>query len=249
MKIFVFGAGRMGSIVAKDLASRKDVELGVGDINLKRAEALANQNGSRNAFAVDATNIETLSKILRGYAVVVNASWYQYNLHVMRACLLAGCSYNDLGGLFHMTLEQLKLDEEAKREGISAIVGGGESPGITNVMCYPGAEGMSEVDSVKILVGARDLIPGKGVTFPFSPSTVIDEYTKNPVEFIDGKFVELSPLSGDEMVTFLNPWGRMFATTPFIRSRRLCQRPLVEGFAEWNSNLEFLKKLSGYFLH
>jgi lysine 6-dehydrogenase len=208
MKIFVLGAGRMGSIVAKDLSSsRSDVELGVGDIDQKRAEALASQNGSRAAFAVDVTNVEKLSEILCEYDVVVNASWYEYNLYVMRACLNAKCSYNDLGGLFHTTLEQLKLNAEAKGKDISAIVGGGESPGITNVMSFAGAEGMSEVDSVKILVGAKDLVPGKGITFPFSPSTVIDEYTKNPVEFIDRKFVELPALSGDESVTFPDPVG------------------------------------------
>jgi lysine 6-dehydrogenase len=209
MKIFVLGAGRMGSIVAKDLSSsRSDIELGVGDIDRQRAEALATQNESREAFAVDVTNVEKLSEILRGYDVVVNASWYAYNLYAMRACLNAKCSYNDLGGLFHTTREQLKLDAEAKSNGISAIVGGGESPGITNVMSYFGAQGMSQVDSVKIFVGAKDLTPGNGVTFPFSPSTVIDEYTKNPVEFIDGKFVELPPLSGDELVTFPEPVGQ-----------------------------------------
>src|SRR5579864_3923288 len=209
MKIFVLGAGRMGSIIAKDLSSSpSDIELGVGDIDQKRAEALAKENGSRAAFGVDVTKVEKLSEILREYDVVVNASWYEYNLYVMRACLNAKCSYNDLGGLFHMTREQLKLDAEAKDKGVSAIVGGGESPGITNVMSYLGAEGMSEVESVKILVGAKDLAPGKGITFPFSPSTVIDEYTKNPVEFIDGKFAELEPLSGDESVTFPDPVGQ-----------------------------------------
>ncbi|MFI5420035.1 MAG: saccharopine dehydrogenase family protein [Nitrososphaerales archaeon] len=172
MKIFVLGAGRMGSIVAKDL-SNSNVELGIGDIDGNRAEAVARQNGSGKAFAVDLTNVEKLSEILKEYDAVVNASWYEYNLHVMRACLKAKCSYNDLGGLFHMTMQQLKLNEEAKRKEISAIVGGGESPGITNVMCYLGAEGMSSVDSAKILVGAKD--SSSGVTFPFSPSTVIDE--------------------------------------------------------------------------
>jgi len=195
----------MGSIVAKDLSS-SNVELGVGDIDGKRAEAVAKQNGSGDAFVVDLTNVEKLSEILKDYDAVVNASWYEYNLHVMRACLNARCAYNDLGGLFHMTLQQLKLNEEAKRKGVSAIVGGGESPGITNVMCYFGAEGMSAVDSAKILVAARDA--SAGVTFPFSPSTVIDEYTKNPVEFLDREYVELPPLSGDEPVTFPDPVGQ-----------------------------------------
>jgi saccharopine dehydrogenase (NAD+, L-lysine-forming) len=207
MRIFVLGAGRMGSIVAKDLHSREEIELGVGDIDQMRAESIAKQNGADKAFAVDVTNTEKLSEILRGYDAVVNASWYEYNLHVMRACLKAKCSYNDLGGLFHMTLQQLKLDEEAKRQGISGIVGGGESPGITNVMCYLGAKGMSSVNYAKILVGAKDMVQNQGITFPFSVSTVIDEYTKNPVEFIDGKFVELPPLSGDEQVTFPEPVG------------------------------------------
>ena len=196
----------MGSIVAKDL-STSNVELGVGDIDGKRAEAVAKENGSRNAFAVDLTNVEKLSAILNDYDALVNASWYEFNLHVMRACLNAKCSYNDLGGLYHMTLEQMKLNEEAKTKGISAVVGGGESPGITNVMCYFGAEGMSTVKFAKIFVGAREISPGPGVTFPFSPSTVIDEYTKKPVEFLDGKYVKLAPLSGDEAVTFPDPVG------------------------------------------
>jgi len=209
MKVFVLGAGRMGSIIAKDLSSSPgDIELGVGDIDQKRAEDVARENGSRAAFGVDVTKVEKLSEILREYDAVVNASWYEYNLYVMRACLNAKCSYNDLGGLFYTTQEQLKLDPEAKSRGISAIVGGGESPGITNVMAFFGAQGMSEVESVKILVGAKELAPGKGVTFPFSPSTVIDEYTQNPVEFIDGKFAELKPLSGDESVTFPDPVGQ-----------------------------------------
>ncbi|MDA4112170.1 MAG: saccharopine dehydrogenase NADP-binding domain-containing protein [Thaumarchaeota archaeon] len=208
IRIFVLGAGRMGSIVAKDLRQRNDVEVGVGDIDRDRAEAIAKQKEGDRAFVVDVTDTEKLSHILSGYDAVVNASWYEYNLLVMRACLKAKCSYNDLGGLFHMTQQQLRLDEEARSQGIAGIVGGGESPGITNVMCRLAAEEMSSVDYAKILVGAREIPETKGVTFPFSVSTVIDEYTKNPVEYINGKFVEVSPLSGDEEVIFPDPVGK-----------------------------------------
>ena len=149
-----------------------------------------------------------LSSILKNYEAVVNATWYENNLQVMKACLKAGCNYNDLGGLFHVTRKQLALDSEAKARGISAVVGGGESPGITNVMCALAAEGLSSVESVKIYAGARETSSNAGLVFPFSVSTVIDEYTRKPVEFLKGDYVEVPPLSGDEEVQFEEPVGK-----------------------------------------
>ena len=208
MRVFVLGAGRMGSVIVKDLLFSKleSLELGFGDIDLNRAQDLVKQSDSGQAFKVDVTKIDDLSQVISGYDVVVNASWYEYNLHVMKACLKAKCGYNDLGGLFHMTLQQLKLQDEAMKSEITMIVGGGESPGITNVMSYLAAEQMSSVDSVRIFCGAKDNA-GEKTVFPFSVATVIDEYTKNPVEYLDEQFVELPPLSGDEKVAFPDPIG------------------------------------------
>jgi lysine 6-dehydrogenase len=212
MRIFVLGAGRMGSAIITDLvrSAGKDLELGIGDFELARAQALAEKSGIQNArsYKVNVLEENFLSSVLRGYDAVVNATWYENNLNVMRACLKVGCNYNDLGGLFHMTLKQLQLHEEASKNCISAIVGGGESPGITNVMCALATEGMSSVDLVKIYAGAKETGQSEGVSFPFSVSTVIDEYTKNPVEYINGEYVELPALSGEEEVTFPDPVGK-----------------------------------------
>jgi len=202
----------MGLAVVEDLLHtvRRDLNLGIGDMDLTRAQNLANRvsNGLGQAFKVDVKDIDSLSSILQKYEVVVNATWYENNLHVMQACLKAGCNYNDLGGLFHMTRKQLLLDPDAKSHGISAVVGGGESPGITNVMCALATEGMTKVDSVKIYAGAKETGRSEGLVFPFSVSTVIDEYTKNPVEYLKGEYVEVAPLSGDEEVTFQEPVGK-----------------------------------------
>lgn len=43
--------------------------------------------------------------------------------------------------------------------------------------------------------------------FPFSVSSVIDEYSKNPIEFINGRFKEVPPLSGEEKIEFPKPIG------------------------------------------
>jgi lysine 6-dehydrogenase len=209
MRVFVLGAGRMGSAVVQDLIhTRKDVELGIGDMYLDRAQELVKEAGLGQAFKVEVADLESLSSILYKYEAVVNATWYESNLHVMKACLKAGCNYNDLGGLFHVTRKQLALDSEAKSRGISAVVGGGESPGITNVMCMLAAEGLGSVESVKIYAGAKETSNNTGLVFPFSVSTVIDEYSRSPVEFLNGEYVEVQPLSGDEEVRFAEPVGK-----------------------------------------
>ena len=108
MRVFVLGAGRMGSAIVQDLIrTGKDVELGVGDMHLDRAQGLVKEAGSGQAFKVEVTDLESLSSLLQKYEAVVNATWYENNLHVMRACLKAGCNYDDLGGLFHVTRKQL----------------------------------------------------------------------------------------------------------------------------------------------
>jgi lysine 6-dehydrogenase len=212
LRVFVLGAGRMGLAVVEDLLHtvRNDLNLGIGDVDLTRAQDLANRvsNGLGQAYKVDVKDIDSLSSILQKYDAVVNATWFENNLHVMKACLKAGCNYNDLGGLFHMTRKQLMLDKDAKSHGTSAVVGGGESPGITNVMCALAAEGMTKVDSLKIYAGAKETGRTEGLVFPFSVSTVIDEYTKKPVEYLNGEYVEVPALSGDEEVIFPEPVGK-----------------------------------------
>ncbi len=201
----------MGTVAAMDLSKSAEIEVGIGDVDLERARAVARIERSFRAFKVDVSDIEETAKVLRGYDAVINASWYQFNLLVMKACFRAGCYYNDLGGLFHVTRKQLALNNEAKRAGITSIVGGGESPGITNVMSASCAEDLSTVETIKVYAGAKEGPKAKtfaNLTFPFAVSTIIDEYSKKPVEFLNGKFVELPPLSGAEEVEFPKPVGR-----------------------------------------
>ena len=66
--------------------------------------------------------------------MLVNSASYRVNLDAMRACLEAGCHYIDLGGLYHLTGEQLALHGEFERAGLLALLGMGSSPGKTNVM-------------------------------------------------------------------------------------------------------------------
>ena len=52
----------------------------------------------------------------------------------MEVALEAGAHYLDLGGLYHVTREQVKLDLRFREAGLLAVLGMGSTPGKTNVM-------------------------------------------------------------------------------------------------------------------
>ncbi len=210
-KVFVLGGGRMGLVAARDLVESNLVDsVVIGDVDLSRAEGLAKEIGSRKVEVtkVDATDHRRLVLALKGCSVLVNAVWYEYNVAVMKAAIEARVHYNDLGGLFHVTRKQIELGPDAKRAGITAVLGGGESPGISNVMCAASTVEMDSVEEVRIRVGGRELIVSDKLLFPFAVSTVFDEYSKRPVMFLDGRFQEVETLSGEEEVEFPPPVGR-----------------------------------------
>ena len=204
MKVLVLGGcGAMGKAIVRDLNENPDVDgIIIADIDLARARAYAEEVGSQKISVkkVDIKNRDQLAKVCNGVNVVANASWYEFNLDVMKAALKAKAHYIDLGGLYHITKKQLKLDKDFKKAGITAILGIGASPGITNVLAGHGASKLDSVEEVHIRTGAKG-----GGGFAYSAKTILDEVTMNPVIFEKGKFKEVEPLSGKEHYRLPSP--------------------------------------------
>lgn len=204
----------MGEVAVRDLC-RSDVvdEVIIGDVDITKAEHARSTIASNKirTVKVDATDQAKLAEKLSESRVLINAVWYEHNLEVMKAAIQAKVHYNDLGGLFHMTRKQMELNRAAENAGITALLGGGESPGITNVMVALCAKKLDSVKKIRIRVGGIEVgsVPaGDRLVFPFAVSTVFDEYSKAPVMYVDSKFQEVAPLSGDEVVEFNEPVGR-----------------------------------------
>ena len=58
---------------------------------------------------VDASDASAVAGVLDGCTVCVNCADYRLNLAVMRGAAEAGAHYVDLGGLYHVTKQQLEL--------------------------------------------------------------------------------------------------------------------------------------------
>jgi lysine 6-dehydrogenase len=207
------GAGAMGRVVVRDLfESHPQNRVVVADYNLAAARTYAASFRSRritSCFA-DANRPRKLAELLRGYPVVVNCTQHEFNLSVMRAALLAGAHYLDLGGLFVWTRRQLRLHAEFKRAGLTAILGMGGSPGITNVMARAAADRLERVGEIRVRSGwASFAEPDADLSFGFSAQTVIEELTLPPWIYTGGRFCTVPPRSRWEEVRFARPVGRV----------------------------------------
>ncbi len=206
MHIALLGAGIIGRVVAGDLATwNTPDEVTIGDLDGERASLVAKELGFDH-MPVDVADEPSLDAFLEGTDVVINAAQYGVNLAVMEGALRAGAHYLDLGGLFHTTRKQLLLDNRFREAGLTAVLGIGSCPGIANVHAGDLATRMDTVRSVKIYNGAT-VDPSDTLKWPYSLWTIFDEITERPMVFREGAFVDVEPLSEEEMFPFREPIG------------------------------------------
>ena len=218
MRIAVVGAGAMGRWTVKELGLTNEVdEIVVGDVDVARAARVAAEMGEGKArgVAVDAADESqgTLLAALSGCDAMINATQYFWNLNVMHAAVRAGCHYTDMGGLFHVTRQQVELDELFKEAGLTAVIAMGGAPGVTNVLARYGADRLDTVEEAHALCGNVDGTDWSGYAGwvpPYSLETLCDEFSVTAPEFIDGAWDETHVGGeGEEPTDFGQPAGML----------------------------------------
>lgn len=248
------GYGGMGSVCVRDLFDTSEAEIVIAGRDLQKAKRFASSFKSKRVSAaqVDVTNVEQTARVLKGADVCVNAVQYYYNLHVMRACLRARTNYIDLGGLYHVTLKQLKLDKQFKKIRKIAILGCGSSPGTTNIMAEYGGRFFDRVTSVHFYFGGKDYTKYRQpFVIPYSADTLLDEFVMKPAVLEKGRQRLVEPLGGQSTELFPEPVGRMkcfrilhseVATVPLLYKKKGVQTcDFKECFPEdFASKIKFL---------
>ena len=195
MKIAVVGAGAMGRWAVKDLALSPEVEqIVVADYNEEQARAVATTHGGDKARAVfvDARDAEGVGRTIAGCDALINATQHFWNITVMHAAAAAGVHYTDMGGLFHVTKQQVELDTEFRKAGVTAVIAMGGAPGVTNVLARYGAERLDTVEEAQALCGNvddTDWSSYEGWVVPYSLETLCDEFSVTAPQFVDGRWV------------------------------------------------------------
>ncbi len=213
--IVLGGAGAMGRITVRTLTEYDDVDqITIADYNKSRAHELAVSLRSHKLQVrqIDVTDAERLDALLQGADVVLSAVEYVFNLPILKACIRNKVHYADLGGLFHMSRTLLAMHDEVEAAGITAILGMGGTPGITNLLARMAVDKLERVESIKVQLGCGDETPSTApLVAPYSIRTVLDEFTKQPQVFVNGTWHAQPPLTGQEELEFPLPVGHATA--------------------------------------
>jgi lysine 6-dehydrogenase len=218
--LVVGGAGAMGRWTVRDLTESGGVdEVVVADLDGTRAREAAGWAAARSgsngtaqvrALALDAGDPEALRRAFDGADVICNCAVFGLNLPVMEACADTATHYVDLGGLFHTTRRQLALHDRFLAAGVTAVIGMGGSPGITNVLAALAARDLAEVSEVEVRLGVADFAPSSApVPVPYAIQTILDEFAVPAMAFLDGRLVEVPAMSDQEELDFPPPVGRV----------------------------------------
>ena len=206
----IIGAGGVGNVVAHKCAQVPEV---FGPITLasrtvskcdKIAADVMNATGvAIEAATVDADNITETAELIRrtGAKIVINVALPYQDLSIMEACLQAGAHYLDTAN--YEPLEDAKFEykwqwayqDRFREAGLTALLGSGFDPGVTNVFCAYGQKHFfDEVHSIDILdANAGD--HGHPFATNFNPEINIREITARGRYWDRGEWLETDPLS------------------------------------------------------
>jgi saccharopine dehydrogenase-like NADP-dependent oxidoreductase len=228
-KVVVLGAGLVGREVARDLTPTFDVT-SVDNCRERVEGAVAGT--SITPRVADLSDAATVTSVIEPAEIVVGAlpGW------MGKACLETVIrSGKDTVDIAFFPEDPFELDELAKKNGVTALVDFGVCPGSSSVLIgYQNAR-MERLERIECLVGGLPVVrkwPFE-YTAPFSPSDVIEEYTR-PARYVEnGQLVTRPALSDPELIHFdgigaleaLNTDGlRTLATTidcPNMREKTL----------------------------
>jgi saccharopine dehydrogenase (NAD+, L-lysine-forming) len=178
-------------------------DLVLADVDARRLRELTRTTGV-GGRTVRGSDAASLRAAVRGAGVVVNCTSYRLGVAALGAAIAERAHYLDLGGLYN-TPKQLGLDDRARRAGITAVIGCGATPGLSNVLARRGADRLDAVHEIHISFAShRDVAPSPGLL-----DTLLDEFRPGVPRFVwrEGELHPVAPFEGARKVRFPAPLG------------------------------------------
>ncbi len=227
MKVLALGgSGDMGRMaVAILLESPETTSITVADKNYERAKILVDLVGSDKleAVEIDVTEKNNLIELISSHDLVMNTvgPFYKFANSILDAVIEAKKPYVDICDDWKPTLDLLERDEKAKKAGITAVIGIGASPGITNLMAVMACSKLDEVDDLITAwgYGVGERVGSKPKYF-VEPRKFYQSFKDTPAianaatmhlfyetvedipTFRDGKMIDIQPLTDAEPLQF-----------------------------------------------
>ena len=214
--------GRMA--VAILLESPQISSITIADKNYDRAKHFVELVGSDrlSAYEVDATEHENLVELMSSHDFVMNTTgpFYKFTTMILNAVIEAKKPYIDICDDWKPTLDLLDMNKKAKTSEITAVIGMGASPGLTNLMAVIACSELDEIDELITAWGMGLMKEGDKPKYYIVPRKFYKKYRNKPLianaatmhlfyealedipTFKDGKMVDIPPLTEAEPLQF-----------------------------------------------
>ncbi len=217
-KVLLIGAGGVASVAAAKMCGNADVftDLLIASRTQKRCEdvkAACESRGTATRVAtaqIDAMDVPRLTALVRDYKpdLVMNIALPYQDLAIMDACLAAGVSYLDTANYeppdtAHFEYAwQWAYRERFAKAGLTAILGCGFDPGVTQVFAaYAQKHHFDTIETLDIL-DCNGGDHGYPFATNFNPEINIREVTAKGSYWEDGHWVETEPMAIKRVYNF-----------------------------------------------
>jgi saccharopine dehydrogenase (NAD+, L-lysine-forming) len=204
-KVLQIGAGGVGTVVAHKLAQHPEIftEIVLASRTKSKCDQIAEAVGKNiiRTAQVDADDVNQLIDLFNKEKpdLVINVALPYQDLTIMDACLACGVNYLDTANYepkdeAHFEYSwQWAYQERFKEAGLTAILGCGFDPGVTQVWtAYADKHHFDEIHYLDIVdCNAGD--HGKAFATNFNPEINIREVTQKGKYWEDGRWVETQP--------------------------------------------------------
>ncbi len=220
MRVLQLGVGSVGEVTARTMAPDPDVSSVVlADIDEARLAQVAAKlpAGKVETLHLDATDKEALVHALAGVDLCFNALIPEVNLDIMAACLESGTNYLDMAAAGPRDIvgtadvdEEIALDAEFKKKGLTAFVFFGIDPGASDVFARALYDQFDTVERLTVYDGDNSSAEGVDFAPSFSPTTMVEEcLILPPHAFEDGKTIRRTSLAVTREFDFPAPVGKL----------------------------------------
>lgn len=209
-KVLIIGAGGVGNVVAHKCAMLTEYfsEVMLASRNENKCKAIAadvKQATGRTlrTAAVDADDVKATVALIKSFGadLLINVALPYQDLPLMDACLHAGIHYVDTANYEPPHLAKFEYSwqwayrERFQKAGLTALLGSGFDPGVTNVFCaYAQKHLFDSIETVDIMdANAGD--HGYPFATNFNPEINIREITQRGRYWEQGEWKETDPLS------------------------------------------------------
>lgn len=205
-KVLIIGAGGVGRVVTHKCAQAPEAfgAICLASRRIGKCDAIAKELSIPIQTAqVDADNTPELVRLIKRFRpdLVIHVALPYQDLAIMDACLETGVHYVDTANYEPRNVAKFEYHRQwayhkrFQERGITALLGSGFDPGVTNVFCaYAQKHLFNRIDTIDIL-DCNDGDHGHPFATNFNPEINIREVTANGRYWEKGEWRETAPLA------------------------------------------------------